>query len=225
VVITGAAEAARRGTHMTEDKAQVSAFGWIGGSLCLDFANTVGSRSSPSPNERLHRYADLVVWSRQADLVTERQAHQLLREAERHPVQAARVLERATALREASHRIFSAIAAGRPPNEEDLNLLNAALAQALGHLRIVSTSHGFQWAWAGGETQLERLLWPVAHSVAELITSEELSLVRECANANCGWLFIDRSRNHSRRWCDMSDCGNRAKARRHYQRTRTRRGT
>ena len=53
------------------------------------------------------------------------------------------------------------------------------------------------------------------------LTSEELDQVRECAGNTCGWLFVDMSRNHSRHWCDMRDCGNRAKVRRYYQRRKT----
>jgi len=48
-----------------------------------------------------------------------------------------------------------------------------------------------------------------------LTSSQRLNQVRQCRGDNCGWLFVDGSKNHSRRWCDMRDCGNRAKVRRH----------
>ncbi|MBI1744137.1 ABATE domain-containing protein [Candidatus Acetothermia bacterium] len=189
-----------------------------GGWLCLDFANTAGSHASDHPSEHLPNYMALVAWGLQANAIDEREAKRLVREAEHRPREATTVLARARALREVIYRIFSAIAANESPNETDLKSLNAALAQTFGRLRIVLTKDGFSWAWAGDEDALDRMLWPVVRSAAELLVSEELNLVRECANDTCGWLFLDRSKNHSRRWCDMKDCGNVAKARRYYQR-------
>ena len=83
---------------------------------------------------------------------------------------------------------------------------------------IVRVGERFAWDWTP-ENALDRVLWPVVRDAAELLSGEDLDRVGRCADANCGWLFLDTSRNHSRRWCSMKDCGNRAKARRHYQRT------
>jgi predicted RNA-binding Zn ribbon-like protein len=79
---------------------------------------------------------------------------------------------------------------------------------------------GFAWDWAGAEDALDQMLWPVVHDAAGLLTSEELDRVGQCDDDRCGWLFLDTSRNRSRRWCSMEDCGNRAKARRYYERKR-----
>ena len=100
----------------------------------------------------------------------------------------------------------------------DLDALNATLARALPHLRIVPEADAYAWNWAGEEDALDSMLWPVARSAGDLLTSDELKRVGECQGDGCGWLFLDMSRNRSRRWCDMGDCGNRAKARRHYHR-------
>ena len=110
----------------------------------------------------------------------------------------------------------AAIAKGRSPDADDVRALNGALSTAFAHLRVATSTGGFAWEWAEGDQPLERMLWPVVRSAAELLTSDKLSLVKQCAG--CGWLFVDRSRNHSRRWCDMRYCGNRAKARRFYAR-------
>jgi predicted RNA-binding Zn ribbon-like protein len=125
------------------------------------------------------------------------------------------------ALREAVYRIFSAVAGSRSPQPADLAILNATLAAALASLRIVTMGNGFIWVWGGGEEALDRVVWPVALSAAGLLTSGERRAVRECAATNCAWLFLDTTRNRSRRWCDMKVCGNRAKARRHYERKKT----
>ena len=188
------------------------------GLLCLDFANTSDWHASSHPEESLNSYADLVSWAFQAGALTQGEAEALLRAAARRTREAADVLARAINFREAIYRIFSATAHGEPPAQGDLAIVNAEVAQAQGRLRLVPSDDGYAWGWAGGEA-LERMLWPVARSVAEVMTSGDLHRVGECADdRGCGWLFLDLSRNHSRRWCDMKSCGNRAKAKRHYQR-------
>ncbi|MGE5571561.1 MAG: CGNR zinc finger domain-containing protein [Bacteroidota bacterium] len=193
----------------------------IGGRLCLDFANTVDWHASDHPREWLTSYSDLVAWSRHAGALTEAQAQDLTRAAERRPDEAASALEGAIALREAMYRMFSAIAARREPSATDLAALNSALARALTHLRAAPAGGRYVWEWAG-QDELDRMIWPVVWSAAELLVSEDLGRVRECLGDGCGWLFLDTSRNRTRKWCSMDDCGNRAKARRHYRRTRKR---
>jgi predicted RNA-binding Zn ribbon-like protein len=190
------------------------------GQLCLDFANTAGWHAGDHPEEGLNSYADLVAWAEQRRILSEDETQQLLIEARHRPEAATAVLEQAIILREAIYRVFVAAAEGNPPAEADLAVLNQILPLALGRLRLSSTENGISWEWTGEVRELDRMLWPVAQSAAELLTSEESNRVGQCADEQCGWLFMDLSRNHSRRWCDMGDCGNRAKARRHYARQR-----
>lgn len=197
----------------------------IGGRLCLDFANTVGWHAGDHPSESLNSYADLVQWSRQAGVLVDDQARQLLQDAEKSPAAGLEVFERAIALREAMYRVFSAVAAGRAVEWPDLEMVNSELGEAMAHIRIIPSGDGFTWDWERDTAALDRMLWPVVRSAGELLTSGELGRVRECAGHTCGWLFVDLSRNRSRRWCDMEDCGNRAKANRHYQRTRRAKAT
>ncbi|HKQ51292.1 MAG TPA: ABATE domain-containing protein [Pyrinomonadaceae bacterium] len=207
---------------MAEAGKQGYVFELVGGRLCLDFVNTLnGSRETGETEEKLNAYGDLVAWSRQAEVVTEREARSLLKEAERDPVGAARTLNRARALREALYRIFYAAAHdARPPAKNDLAVLNAALSEALAQQQLARTSEGFEWEWAEGDAQLGRVVWPVALSAAEVLTSGEVARTRVCEAGDCTWLFMDLSKNRSRRWCDMKYCGNRAKSRRHYERRR-----
>jgi predicted RNA-binding Zn ribbon-like protein len=205
---------------MDQVELKAGAFKLLGGRLCLDFANTVDWRGSDEPVEFLTSYSELVAWSQQVGVLTEHQAQLLRQEAAGRPLDAVAVLERATALRETIYRILSAISHGYAPQGADLAILNAELSRALAQSRIVSAAEGFVWDWAGGEDTLDRMLWPVVHDAANLLTAEELSRVGQCSDDRCGWLFLDMSRNHSRRWCSMEDCGNRAKARRHYRRSR-----
>ncbi len=190
------------------------------GRLCLDFANTADWHASDQPEERLNSYADLVAWAKGVGILTEGQ-QQLVSAAMNQAAEAADVLAQAVELREAIFRIFSAVSVGTSPTATDLTILNQALSAALGRLQLVSTPTGFGWEWNAGGDSLDQMLWPVAQSASDLLTSEELNRVGQCADERCGWLFMDMSRNRSRRWCDMGDCGNRAKARRHYQRKRS----
>jgi len=171
----------------------------VAGSLCLDFVNTVDPRHATPREERLPDYAAVLDWARQAGL-----------EASPLPAAAAsRAHEEAIALREMLYAIFGAVAHGDPPPEDALRHLNDELAR-----RPRQITEGF--AWAHSRDVLEPIVW----SAAELLTSGPLERVRECGGDDdtCGWLFLDTSRNGSRRWCDMRTCGNRAKARRHYRR-------
>jgi predicted RNA-binding Zn ribbon-like protein len=202
---------------------QEPTFELSGGALCLDFANTWGDRERPE-EERLRSYPDLLAFALQAGTLTVDEAARLAGRAGREPREAAAALARAVELREALYRIFSVGAAGvtgHGPVAADLERLNAALPEALSHLRLEPRGTELVWAWAAADDTREALeapLWPVVRSAAELLTSEERRRVRECGGGACTWLFLDHSRNRSRRWCSMETCGNRAKARRHYRR-------
>jgi len=205
-------------------KSATSAITWelLGGYLCLDFANTADWHASDQPQELLTSYAEFVSWSQQAHILTEKQAKRLLRQAADRPEEAMAVLIRAIALREAIYGIFAAIAHGQSPQATDLGALNAVLSEMLARSQIAPIETGFGWQWAGEDDALDRPLWSIARSAADLLTSDELQRVGQCADdRGCGWLFLDTSRNHTRRWCSIEECGNRAKAHRHYERKRS----
>ena len=203
---------------MVENVIQAQIFDLTGGLLCLDFANTVDDRTEVHPQELLNSYYDLVSWSEQAQVLTEREAQRLLEKAARRPSEAIRVLQQAVVIREAIFRIFKAVAEDASPENEDLVLLSAAVADAQDHARIVQKENGFRWDWATEAGELACMLWPVVHSAADFLTSDDLDSVRVCGSDTCNWLFLDTSKNHSRRWCNMKSCGNREKARRFYSR-------
>ena len=192
----------------------------VGGRLCLDFVNTVDCHGCERPKEYLADYAALVVWARHAGLLPEGAADRLLTAAARRPDQAAAALDQAKQLRSALYRIFTEAAGGLAVPSEAIATLNRALAAIADGAEIARTPAGFGWSWRGEASQLEQLLGPLAWSAAELLTSADLALVRECEGERCSWLFLDTSRNRTRRWCSMIDCGNRAKARRYYAQRR-----
>jgi predicted RNA-binding Zn ribbon-like protein len=181
-------------------------FSHVAGRLSLDFANTVGSRGVPMPNERLTDPAALVAWGAETGILSSAAGGA-----------SETVLARAVALREAVYRIFSRVAAERAADPADLAVLNGVLGEA--EMHVTRRDRAFARGWAPPERP-EHILWAVAADAADLLTGPMLHRVGECAGEHCGWLFLDESKNGSRRWCDMRDCGNRAKARRHYQRQR-----
>ncbi len=182
-------------------------FEWIAGESCLDFNNTVGWDKDGATEDRLRTARDLADWGEKAGLTSG---------VARHP--AARVIEDARRLRKTLHRIFSPLSRWHAPAEDDLSEFNRYLARALSGARVVRGKGIFDWDFSGPAVDLDPVLAGVVWSAARLLASPELRQLRECANPECGWLFIDRSRRKNRRWCQMRECGNRAKARRYYER-------
>ena len=176
----------------------------IGERLCLDFTNTVGGRNgSEIIFEKLKTYGDLLAWSVHAGILDRKEAKKLKRGSQS-------VVNRALRLREAIYRICIATMKRESPNNKDMTLLNDEIQQARSHEFIDSK---FQRRSRSTDKDLDQMLWPVALSAADLLTSHDLKRLQQCEAENCGWLFVDTSKNHTRQWCDMSDCGNRAKVR------------
>ena len=152
-------------------------------------------------------------------ILTEQQVAHLSQQAEQQAASAAVVLEQAIDLREAIYRIFSTLAGGQAAAADDLAILNGVLHRALNRLRIAQAEAGFAWEWLDDGIAGTGLGLPVARSAANLLTSAQLDRVKVCEDdRGCGFLFLDTSRNRSRRWCDMKGCGNRAKVRRYRKR-------
>jgi predicted RNA-binding Zn ribbon-like protein len=205
---------------MTDNKSQAGKLKLLGGELCLDFANTVGWHDSDDPKEWLNTYSDLMLWGKHAGMLTDKEAQKLIDKASKRTSEAKRILEKAIQLRETIYRIFSSLIGKSQPIDEDLSILNSFLSDAMGRSRVIRTKEGFSWGFHTGKGSLDWVLHPIARSTAELLASDKLQRVKKCSGPYCGWLFLDTSRNRSRRWCDMKDCGNRAKAKRHYHRKR-----
>jgi predicted RNA-binding Zn ribbon-like protein len=190
----------------------------VGGAECLDFVNTLHWRGTDAPIERLAAYDDLLAWAKYGGMVDAPQAARLRELAQEEAARAARVLQRAWGLREALYRIFTAEMQRREPPEEDLALLNEELGAALAHARLTRTADAYDWAWRDVDAHLEAVLWQVTRSAAKLLRSPLRKKIRACANEVCLWLFIDESKNHSRRWCSMALCGSQVKMRNYYRR-------
>lgn len=176
------------------------------------------ARQQPA-GRSLFSYPDLVGWCLQVGLISKSEAQGLERRAGELPAEANGTFARSIALREAIYRILTAQVNMRHAPAADLDLLNEEIARSAVCWKIKPTAGGFAWEWDTETDNLAGVLGPIARSAADLLTSPELYRVGICADEDgCGFAFFDTSRNRSRRWCSMDDCGNRAKAQRHYQR-------
>ena len=210
---------------MNFENRSVSAIKLIGGRLCLDFVNTIGGRR-PGLSEKgkavstyiirddkINDYLDLVAWARRVELLSEPEAKLLAGQARRNEREASTVWQRAIQLRESIYRISIAIVSCGIPQEADLEVLNRELQAAFDRTKLSIGKETFLWEWTNVKGSLERILWPIADSAAEMLTTGDLTRLGQCHGDDCGWLFEDKTRNHSRHWCDMKDCGNAAKVR------------
>jgi predicted RNA-binding Zn ribbon-like protein len=188
-------------------------FDFSGRHLAVDFANTVSKRHIPFPIERLPAYDDLVEFALQAGLLSVTDGRRLRAWAAGHPLEAEAIHQRSLQLRDALYEIFAAVARGGTPEGKSLDMLNAGIKS----LRIGAA---LTWEWQAGRDTADAMLAPVLEAALELLLSDKRQRVRRCAAGECRWLFLDTSKNNSRRWCDMTQCGNRIKARRFYARQR-----
>ena len=192
-----------------------------GGPLALDFANTIGGTHVRPTHDHLRSYSDITRFAVLAGGLQPSVAKRLAQRADQDPRRAVAVYQLGIALRESIWAVFSALASGESPRDSDLALIGDAAAAGAARSRLVYDKDGVGWSLPSDSDELERPLWDIARSAADLLTSEDHDRIKECASTTCEWVFLDRSRNRSRRWCDMSDCGNRAKARRFHAKKQT----
>lgn len=207
-------------------------FKYVGGDIALDLVNTVDWTDDGLVDERLDSYARFTEWAEGAGVLSARHGEALRARAVADPEQADTVLGHVQRIRGAVQAIVAGIAAGEPAGEsagesagEALDEVNEALADALTRLRLVPGSgrgdaSALDLAWDGWGEALEAPLWPVLRAAANLLATESPHRIRVCGGPRCGWVFVDRSRNGLRRWCQTDVCGAQAKARRHYARKR-----
>jgi predicted RNA-binding Zn ribbon-like protein len=173
-------------------------FEYISGDMAADLVNA---------GDRLGEYGQLLEWAQGAGAISAATATSLESMARARPREAAAALHTAHRLRDVIHDVYAAVIAGRAP---DLAALNAELSRVLPRRQL----EGNHWIWLGADRDLESPLWPVILAAATLLTSPDAGRLRICAQQDCGWMFVDRSRNGFRRWCSMADCGTSEKSRR-----------
>ena len=202
---------------MTETTRTLETLELVGGVLCLDFANTVNSRMNPEHDYLVH-YSDLVGWGNKVGILSPIQSNQLGKRARQNTEQAKSSLLAARTLRDLLYRLFSNAGKGAEPNKKDMEIFISFYGESITQGQFIKKDDHYSTTWKVDET-FDAPLWPIIHSAGELLLSEDLRHVKECPG--CGWLFLDTSKNQSRRWCSMNTCGARDKMRRYHKRQRT----
>ncbi|MEV2239695.1 ABATE domain-containing protein [Micromonospora sp. NPDC049891] len=191
----------------------------VGGNLALDFVNTrTGPPVGPPDDDVLTGYPELVAWAGYAGVLTDAEMARSLRLQRDDPDATQAAFVRSQRTRDRLDEVFRALATGRDPSRSALARLRDDEAEALGHARL-DRAGSFVWTWRDDHTA-DRPLRPVVHAAVQLLTTGTLDRIKGCGG--CRFVFIDESKNRSRRWCSMDDCGTAEKARRYVAARRTR---
>ena len=186
--------------------------------MCLDFINTLDDRFSGEPKELLKSYLDLARFGEDTGILSDLQVDRLMTKSMQYPEEAQRTLQSAIEMREAMHGVFWALVQKQPVPRAAMMIMNGYVKDAAQHMNVVSRDGHFEWQFDASDSDFDAPLWPIARSAADLLASGQVQFVRACASKTCEWLFLDESKNHRRRWCDMTKCGNRAKVKSFYKR-------
>ena len=193
----------------------------VGGATILDLANTRSGPPGGAPDEEsLRDYGDLLRWGVRAGGIDDAEAERLARSASKHPAAARRAFGRALELRDDAYEVFVALATGRRPPQVAVGRLRAAATEALAHASLTDADGAFAIRWDASDDP-DRIWWPVAYTGLELLLHGPLDRVKGCGG--CSYVFLDETKNRSRRWCSMDDCGTREKMRTYVARRAARR--
>jgi predicted RNA-binding Zn ribbon-like protein len=196
---------------MPNQNRNIQTLDFFGGAMCLDFVNTINSRTAPE-FDYLRDYAHFADWSGRAGIASADQCSRLKSLASQDANQAHGVFVKALHYREIIYQLFRKIARNIEPDPVELRLFLHLYSDALVHGEMTHAGNHFIIEWQSA-ADLESPMWPILNSAAQILFSAELAHVKECPG--CGWLFLDRSKNQSRKWCSMETCGARDKTRRY----------
>ena len=193
--------------------------GLIGGHRAIDFANTISGWGEGN-EDWLVDYAGFAQWARLTGLIDEAEYKKALSAAARNPLMAERIFAEANELRVALLRLLHAVKAGSTAKADDMTVINHWIKRAAEAFQLRQVARTFQQGWSDNVPVLQKPLLAAARAVGQFLAAANFDLLKICAGRNCAWFFVDLSKNHSRRWCDMAVCGNLAKARRFQGRRR-----
>jgi len=195
---------------------------FIAGDISLNFTNSVGGRILNNGDpikykiiaDKLESYTDLIEWGKEIGILNKSDFVAFEPLNLRDDKSSTNIFKRAISLREAIYKIMICIISNLEPRQEDIDLLNSECVNARENQKLIFESNQIIWDIQKETTKPDFILWQLALSAAELLTGGRINRIKNCPGENCGWLFIDKSKNGSRQWCDMKDCGNLAKVRR-----------
>jgi len=189
-----------------------------GGTLCLDFVNTIHDRINEPERDYWVTHEHLLQWALKAGSIRSADYEAVLKHFESRPAQNPKLLKEAIKLRELLYRIFHPLSSGKKIAGRDLETFNVILSKCLSHLRLKAHEKGIRQSWQLMPGESAIIFVPVIYSAYELLLSDRLKKIKECSN--CGWLFLDTTKNGTRRWCSMSTCGSIVKAKEWYHRNK-----
>lgn len=193
----------------------------LGEQLCLDFVNTLGNHLNKNMyRDYLTSYSTFVQWSQKVEIINTDEADFFLKESNKKSLEANDIFKRVIELRESFFRILLAVISNNVPEQKDIDVLNKEIEHVLPFSELQYTGNTFVWNRIMEPKQLDWMLSIIVNDITELLTSDKLDRLKICCDDHCGWIFLDMSKNRSRRWCSMKECGNRAKARQHYHKTK-----
>jgi predicted RNA-binding Zn ribbon-like protein len=188
-------------------------FQLVGGHPALDLVNTLDWRFRDGGGEDLlASYDDLLSFATQTEILKAKQVREIVRSATQ--AESADALVSCRAMREAAAEVFYAAVDGRHPQAHSIRLLDTMFREARTHQQLSWDELRMRWEWPEAPRDADLPVWMLTVSVARLMLSDDMHRLRACEKPDCRWLFLDTSKNHTRRWCDMKLCGNRMKARR-----------
>jgi predicted RNA-binding Zn ribbon-like protein len=185
----------------------------IGGNLCLDYINTLCGNRKSTVIEYIHSYSDLLHWALSLQIIDDSMSNELLSRSKIEKIASQETLSFAIQLRETLYQMIISLRNGKTIVKEDLTFFNNVL-QKVQAQKILTFISGKGKLMYNNNITFDRVIWPVIDSAVEIFTEQtSFSHIRECGNNSCGWLFLDQTKNKSRKWCDMAICGNRVKQR------------
>ena len=185
----------------------------VGGTLALDLTNTSSGRGTAGHQEHLRDFETVMQWIAHAHVLTPEECAFIRRTVAARPRLGRALFRRLLEVRELIWTIATALAEGRPVTEKLRAALTAAHAESLRYAGLTMRNGVFMWSWNPRRDPQAAILGPITLSALTLLMEKDLSRTKRCAGLECGWLFFDATKNKSRRWCEMSVCGNRAKVR------------
>lgn len=192
----------------------------VGGDPAIDFANSFRGLHD-DPHGKFSSYRDAMVYAVRTGLLEHNaEIERLVHTTHPEGSQETEALQDLLAIRDATYRIFSALACEKAPSDSDLEILKSAAGDAVHHANLTGEAGTFRMSWDGTDAS-KRVARPLAAHAMDLLLSDDRSRIKQCPDETCGWLFLDKSKNASRRWCSMEVCGSRAKMRSHYRRKKS----
>lgn len=190
------------------------------GPLSLNFTNTVSTQEGEAEYDYLRDFSALVYWCRHAGAISAADAKHLAAAAKRRPREAASAARAARDLRGTIYGIATALSRGEAAPRTDLMTFNMFLKRAMRHTSLAARGDALTWDWCGERDDLEAPLWRIVRDAATLFTSSDVDRIVQCEGDDCTWLFLDTTKNRSKRFCRSAGCGNRTRVRRYYERIR-----